>query len=99
MLAGLPREAGAGLRQIFAHCEDFDARADLLAWMRAHSMTPPTAIYVNWVGRTVRQMREEAALHDALRERACGMTRRQRQSPHGICTAAARLPCARMVQR
>ncbi len=33
--------------------------------MRAHQ-TPPAAVYVNWVGRTVRQVREEAALHEAL---------------------------------
>jgi hypothetical protein len=29
----------------------------------------PAAQYVNWAGRTVRQIREEAALHAALRER------------------------------
>ena len=27
---------------------------------------PVAANYVNWVGRTVRQIREEAALHEAL---------------------------------
>ena len=33
--------------------------------MKAHNLTPATA-YVNWIGRTVRQVREEAALHDSL---------------------------------
>ena len=35
------------------------------ARIRSH----PAAQYVNWVGRTVQQIREEAALHAALRER------------------------------
>jgi hypothetical protein len=33
--------------------------------MQAHEQ-PPTAVYVNWIGRTVRQIREESALRDAL---------------------------------
>lgn len=65
LMAQLAARAGGGLRRIFAHCDGFGDNTDLLGWMRAHQ-TPPTAIYVNWVGRTVRQVREEAALHDAL---------------------------------
>src|SRR5262245_24769838 len=57
--------AGAGLRTIFACCEGFGPQTDLLGWMRARSLTP-AASYVNWPGRTVRQAREEAALHEAL---------------------------------
>ena len=68
MLAELAALAGAGLARIFEHCEGFTRGDDLLAWMRAHSMTPATQ-YVNWVGRTVLQIREEAALHATLRER------------------------------
>ena len=68
MLAELAALAGAGLARIFEHCEGFNRSDDLLAWMRAHSMTPATQ-YVNWVGRTVLQIREEAALHAGLRER------------------------------
>jgi hypothetical protein len=60
--------AGTGLAQIFAHCRDFGRDADLAAWMREHTAAP-AAQYINWVGRTVRQIREEAALHAALRER------------------------------
>ena len=68
MLAELAALAGAGLARIFEHCEDFDRGGDLLRWIKTHSMTPATH-YVNWVGRTVLQIREEAALHAALRER------------------------------
>jgi hypothetical protein len=53
------------LRQIFSHCRDFSASGDLLAWMQAHEQAPAAA-YVNWVGRTVRQVREESALREAL---------------------------------
>jgi hypothetical protein len=68
MLQEFVAHAGAGLVQVFAHCADFDRGTDLAAWMRAHT-TQPAAHYVNWVGRTVRQVREEAALRAALRER------------------------------
>jgi hypothetical protein len=58
-------KAGDGLRQIFSHCADFPAAGDLRSWLYAHSVTP-AAQYINWVGRTVQQIREEAALHGAL---------------------------------
>jgi hypothetical protein len=65
LMARIVGEAGAGLRRIFAHCDGFDDNTELLTWMRTHQ-TPPAAVYVNWIGRTVRQVREEAALHEAL---------------------------------
>ena len=66
LLADLARRAGAGLRSVFLHCEGFDAAgSDLLGWMKAHDV-PPAATYVNWIGRTVRQVREESALQRAL---------------------------------
>ena len=37
-------------------------RRDLLDWMKRHEQ-PLGASYVNWIGRTVRQIREEQALH------------------------------------
>ena len=67
-LAELSRRAGTGLREIFSHCEGFDPSGDLLAWMSAHDV-PGGANYVNWVGRTVRQAKEEHALQRALRSR------------------------------
>src|SRR5207342_2430917 len=57
--------AAAGLEALFSCCDGFTPGVDLLAWMRAHSV-PPAANYVNWRGRTVRRVREDAALRDAL---------------------------------
>jgi hypothetical protein len=64
-LAALTKGAGDGLRRIFSHCTGFDPAADLFAWMKQHSLRS-AASYVNWIGRTVCQVREEAALRDAL---------------------------------
>ncbi len=65
LLAEFASIAGDGLRLIFACCADFLPDVDLLEWMRANSVKP-AAQYVNWVGRTVRQIHEEQALHHAL---------------------------------
>src|SRR5262245_9382048 len=72
MLAEMARVAGSGLRRIFSFCGGFTDNTDLLAWMKDHSQAP-AANYVNWVGRTVRQVREEARLRDELV--ACVMAR------------------------
>lgn len=66
LLADLVATAPAGLRRIFGHCCDFDGEGDLLQWLRAHRIRS-AATYVNWRGRSARQVREEAALHHALR--------------------------------
>jgi hypothetical protein len=66
LLTLIAQRAG-GLRKIFEHCEDFADGADLLGWLRAHRVQP-MASYINWVGRSVVQIREEARLHQALRE-------------------------------
>jgi hypothetical protein len=65
LLADFSTGAEAGLRQIFAFCEGFHVHCDLLQWMRDHSVKP-SAVYVNTIGRTVIQIREEAELHQAL---------------------------------
>ncbi len=65
LLAAFAERAGSGLRQIFAHCQDFQLDADLLRWMLRHNRRPVTR-YVNFLGRTVRQIRQEAGLHAAL---------------------------------
>jgi hypothetical protein len=67
LLKRLAAEAEAGLRTIFAHCEGFAEGGDLYGWMKARRIRPAIR-YVNWVGRTVTQVREEIALHAALRE-------------------------------
>jgi hypothetical protein len=65
LLVELAEKAGDGLREIFAFCRDFPADGDLLEWMRRHEQRP-AASYVNWIGRTVVQVREEQALRAAL---------------------------------
>lgn len=57
--------ATPGLTRIFGYCEDFGSRP-LSDWMRAHRCRP-AACYNNWPGRGALQIREEAALHAALR--------------------------------
>jgi hypothetical protein len=64
-LAALAQRARAGLCRLFSHCEGFDAGADVLAWMLAHDQ-PVQANYVNWVGRTVQQIRQDSALQALL---------------------------------
>ena len=61
----LVRNAGQGLKTLFSYCERFDANSDLRRWMEAHSVSSATA-YVNWIGRTARQVSEEEALHQSL---------------------------------
>jgi len=65
LLAAMVQRAEAGLHSIFAHCEGFDAHGDLLAWLLAHDI-PVAANYVNWVGRTALQIRQESALQRLL---------------------------------
>ncbi len=64
-MAELVQRAGDGLRRIFSHCEGFTPGSDLLTWMKARNVSPAT-IYVNWIGRTAQQVREEEALRQAL---------------------------------
>jgi hypothetical protein len=65
LLTELADRAADGLRQIFACCDGFQDGSDLLGWMRRHQQSAAAA-YVNTIGRTVRQIREEAVLFDAL---------------------------------
>jgi hypothetical protein len=86
LLADLVERAGPGLRQIFAHCRGFSADTDLRRWMQQHAVTP-AATYVNWIGRTVLQIREDAALRAALIEHLQGIDLDARDhSPEGFCT-------------
>lgn len=64
-LAEMAGRAAEGLRGILAHCEGYDPGADLLGWMKTHNVSP-TANYINWIGRTVQQVKEEDALRQAI---------------------------------
>src|ERR1700733_5081483 len=66
LMARIARECPA-LRQAFAFCADFQAGGDLERWMAAHRVAS-AASYVNWVGRTAVQAREEARLRELLRD-------------------------------
>ncbi len=68
LLGRMAHRAGTGLRRLFEHCEGFDARTELLAWMLAHDQ-PVATFYACRRGRTVRQVREEHALWRALAAR------------------------------
>ena len=57
--------ASNGLRSIFSCCAGFSAETDLVRWMKEHN-APASAAYVNWRGRTVVCIHEEAALKKAL---------------------------------
>src|SRR5262245_19642003 len=57
--------AGEGLRTLFSCCRGFAPGEELASWMKAHHVAS-SASYVNWRGRSVTQVREEAALREAL---------------------------------
>ncbi|HEV2842403.1 MAG TPA: hypothetical protein VGW39_13855 [Chthoniobacterales bacterium] len=61
----LVRLATNGLRSIFSCCTGFGVGTDLVMWLKQHN-APASAAYVNWRGRTVRCIHEEAALKQAL---------------------------------
>jgi hypothetical protein len=64
-LAKLVELAGDGLRRVFSYCKEYRADVDLLEWLRSRSVAA-AASYVNWVGRTVQQVREEEALRQLI---------------------------------
>src|SRR4051812_44017452 len=64
-LASVSSSAASGLRMIFSHCDDFNAQTNLRDWLVAHDM-PVAVNYVNWRGRTVRQVTQESALQRVL---------------------------------
>ncbi len=86
----LARRAADGLRVLFACCQGFTPDTDLLQWMKLHR-SPAIANYVNCRGRTVRQVREEAALRDALEDHlAVNVSLLQNLSPREIHTRLGR---------
>ena len=64
-LQELADRTATGLAELFAHCEGFERTTPLLNWMRRHG-APAGAAYMNWKGRTMLQIREEAALREAM---------------------------------
>ncbi len=65
-LQELVRDAGAGLSLIFSHCDGFaGADHDFCNWLKDHNVKAAVN-YVNFVGRTVVQIRQEQSLHECL---------------------------------
>ena len=61
----LRRLATPGIDEIFSHCSAYPANQARLDYLRAHHVRT-AANYVNTVGRTVEQVRQEAALREAI---------------------------------
>ncbi|MBI2767907.1 MAG: hypothetical protein HYX53_18620 [Chloroflexi bacterium] len=64
--------AGPGLDEVFQHCDGYpsrDARTpeSRLAYLRAH-VAPTAACYVNTIGRTVAQVRQESLLREEIEQ-------------------------------
>ena len=57
--------AESGLRRVFSFCHTFTANTDLRQWIQEHHV-PIATRYVNWRGRTVKQVREEVKLRQIL---------------------------------
>jgi hypothetical protein len=69
-LDDLAEEAAEGLDGTFRHCEGYPAIPDgrlRAEWLRAR-MVRSSAVYVNTVGRSVEQIREEKRLWDAVQD-------------------------------
>jgi hypothetical protein len=69
-IADLVDVAGAGMDQAFGHCTGYPGQAGhraKKAWLRRHQVAA-SAFYVNTVGRGLEQIRQEAALREALEE-------------------------------
>jgi hypothetical protein len=60
----LCRVSAAGLDQIYGHCSGYAGPDQLLTFLQQRRV-PAAANYVNTVGRTVQQVRQEAALREA----------------------------------
>jgi hypothetical protein len=72
LLNELVDRAGEGLDEIYSHCEGYPTdgkvtRTRRLAYLRA-GMVKAQAFYVNTVGRTVQQIRQEAQLRNAIQD-------------------------------
>lgn len=63
-VAELIAEAGPGLEQLFGCC-GLAAGDDLASWLEEHCVDAAAA-YVHWIGRTMQQIREDAAVRNAL---------------------------------
>jgi hypothetical protein len=66
-LEDLVRVGGTTLHDIYSHCEGYQGRDKLIPYLRAHRK-PYATFYVGTVGRSVRLIREEDHLRQAIQE-------------------------------
>jgi len=88
-LTDLVQCCGPGLRSVFSFCEDFPNGADLLQWLQDHDL-PIAANYVNWRGRTVKQVREEARLRQTIGDYLRSNARALEGQPAGLVRTEVR---------
>jgi hypothetical protein len=74
--------AGPGLVRIFSCCASPPSLANLISWLHSHSARA-SASYVNWIGRTVIQTREEELLYRTL-ERQITTLNIENETPRDI---------------
>jgi hypothetical protein len=89
-LTELAERAAPGLSRIFACCDGFVPSGNLAQWLIAHDQAV-SARYVNWIGRTVRQVKQEQALQRAL---ARCLASEMPSAPQGDALALRRALCA-----
>jgi len=87
-LGQLVDQSGEGLDRLFEHCEGYPeerkrTRETRLDYLRRHRVKEQ-AFYVNTVGRTRHQIREEAELRDRLEDFLDGADHLRRQDPAEI---------------
>ncbi|HLZ07112.1 MAG TPA: hypothetical protein VKT80_00870, partial [Chloroflexota bacterium] len=63
---------GAGIDRMFAHCEGYPAGSPITAgqrraWLNSRAASA-AAVYVNTLGRTVQEIRQDAQLRDAIQD-------------------------------
>jgi len=63
--AELSARAAGGLGRIFSCCEGYTSDSDLPRWMKERDQ-PAATMYVNWVGNSLRRIREDNSLRLAL---------------------------------
>ena len=78
----LVAHAEPGLRTIFSLC-GLSSGGDLRAWMAAHEQSP-VAYYMNWVGRTVQQTKQEERLREAIADSLARFPNLTNQPPRVI---------------
>lgn len=74
--------AGSGLMRIFSCCKSGPSSSNLAAWLRSHEQKS-SASYVNWIGRTALQVREEDRLYRVLEDQLA-MTELRNGTPRQI---------------